>query len=184
MIHSSRFRLYNVCVGICLHPFLPPKNLWTPLLPQWNLWDSGFLWPPEGTTPRPLNFLARVFQPLDSPFPYGKIMLNFFVLRSRTKHRMNLPASFEQCSILYFLPPSSQPRTQLLLSISLQQASTTSSKQCKLTSPNLIHEEIPLLLSQIYPFSFPPTSSTEISNDLDSTTNQLLPPLAAPTSPI
>ena len=96
---------------------------------------------------------------------------------------MNLLASFKHCSSLYFLPPSSQPRTQLQFSTSLQHASTPSSKHRKLTSPNLIHEEIPLLLSQIQPFSFPLISSTKISNNLESTTDQLLPPLATSSSP-
>ena len=139
--------------------------------------------PPDGATPRPLNLTANEFQPKDCPFPSGKIMLYFFYSISQTEQRMNLSASFKRRSNLYFLFPSSQPIAQSWLLTSPQQASTPSNKHRKLASPNLIQEETPLLLSQMQTFSFPPNSSTKISKDLDSTTKQLLPPLATPASP-
>ena len=76
---------------------------------------------------------------------------------------------------LYFIPPSSQARGQLLLP--LQQVSTLANKLLRLASPNLIQEVSPLHLSQMHPLNFPSTSSIKSSKDLDSTTNHLLPPL-------
>lgn len=47
------------------------------------------------------------------------------------------------------------------------------------TTQTQLHKESPLLLSMIFPINFPPSSSKEISKDLDSITNQLLPPTSS-----
>ena len=133
----------------------------------------GGLAPPYGSTPRPLNFSARVFQPPSSPFPSGTIMQNLFNSKARTEQRRNLPASFEHRSSLYFLPLSSQARAPFLSPLSLQQSLTPPNKQRKLASPNLIQDVTPLHLSQMQPLNFPPSTSARSSKDLASAANQL-----------
>ena len=116
--------------------------------------ERGSFKPPVGTTPTPLNFSAKIFQPPNNPFPSGKIRQKRFASISQTKQRINLPTSFERRSKLYFLPSSSQTRDQLLSSLPLQQVSTPANKQLRLASPNLIQEVSPLHLSQMHLSTF------------------------------
>ena len=106
-------------------------------------------------------------------------MQNLLASKSLIEQSKNLPTTFERHSSLNFLTPS-QTFRHLELDSPLHQASTTSNSKLKLFSPNLIQEEKPLLLSKIIPFFLPQTSSMEISNVLDSTANQHLPPFETP----
>ena len=131
-------------------------------------------------TPRALNFLANRNQPPTKPFPSGKTRQNFFPSTSLTEQSKNLLATLERHSSLNFLPSSSQTFKRLKFDSPLHQASTPSNRRLQLFSPNLIQEEKPLLLSKIVPLNLPRTTSMEISNALDSTANQHLPPFKTP----
>ena len=90
---------------------------------------------------------------------------------------MNTPDWLEPFSILYRLPSSSHTFSQTETLVALPQSSKPVNKRLKLRLPNLIHEVIPFLLSQMHPFNPFFASSTSISNDLASKANHFFPPL-------
>lgn len=114
--------------------------------------------------------------PSGSPLYSRKQKENLLASTKLITQRINLPALFACYSKLNFQPFSTQALLHRLPTSSLQQVSTPLNKQHKLSSPNLIHEEKPSLFSRIFPKSFSPTSSIEVSKNLDSIANPL-PPL-------
>ena len=107
-------------------------------------------------------------QPLWFSFHFEKTGEKFFDSIMTILQNKNLPAPFSRHSSMNNLPPSFHPLVHLDNPTSLQQASTPTRRQPRSSSSNLTHLENPLSLSTMTPLSLPPSSSIEMSKDLDS----------------
>ena len=120
-----------------------------------------------------LSLDARIFQsPRNSFLPSGKTKENLFSFLFKAEESKNLPTLLLCSSSLETVPPFFHTLPKKSQNFPLQQISTHSKSPTRPLSSNLIQEENPLPLSNIFPTSLPFTISSEISKVFNSTTNQ------------